>query len=252
MAQKKILVIDDMPHAATMIKARLEASGYQVIIASGGPEGLTSALAEKPDLVLLDIVMPAGGGYSVFTQLKMSPRTRSVPVIFLTAKDRPEDVARAYKLGVQYYVKKPYKPEVLLETVKKALEPSLPPRPRGLRKRILVVIGKDSEVTEFARLREMGYEVTVVLNIQEGSDEARKEMPDVIILDGTVVKANHYDGYYRLKLEFPLNSTPLILLVSQEEKTDFEKRIEGFGAYCLKPFNFIDLLGHIRMAIHKT
>ena len=61
MAQKKILVIDDMPHAATMIKARLEASGYQVIIASGGPEGLTSALAEKPDLVLLDIVMPAGG-----------------------------------------------------------------------------------------------------------------------------------------------------------------------------------------------
>ena len=59
----------------------------------------------------------------------MSPKTRSVPVIFLTAKDRPEDVARAYKLGVQYYVKKPYKPEVLLETVKKALEPSLPPQP---------------------------------------------------------------------------------------------------------------------------
>jgi hypothetical protein len=74
----------------------------------------------------------------------------------------------------------------------------------------------------------------------------------VIILDGTVVKANHYDGYYRLKLEFPLSSTPLILLVSQEEKTEFEKRIEGFGAYCLKPFNTIDLLGHIRMAIHKA
>ena len=254
MAEKKILVIDDMPHAATMVKARLEASGYRVITASDGQQGLTSAQAEKPDLILLDIVMPAGGGYSVFTQLKTSPKTRSIPVIFLTAKDRPEDVARAYKLGVQYYVKKPYEPEVLLETVKKALGPSAlpPPAQRGLRKRILVVIGKDSEVTEFAKLREMGYEVTVVLSIQEGSDEARKEMPDVIVLDGMVVKANHYDGYYRLKLEFPLSNTPLILLVSQEEKVEFQRRIEGLGAYCLKPINFIDLLGHVRMAIHKT
>ena len=132
MAKKRILLIDDMPNAAVMLKARLEASGYEVMAAFDGRQGLTYASAKKPDLILLDIVMPTGGGYSVYTRLKRSPKTRSVPVIFLTAKDRPEDVSRAYKLGAQYYLKKPYKPEMLLDTVKKALEPAgRPLQPRG-------------------------------------------------------------------------------------------------------------------------
>ncbi len=120
--KKKILVIDDMPNIVTMVKARLKASGYEVITATDGQEGLAYAHSEKPDLIILDVVMPAGGGYSVYSKLRMSSRTRSIPVIFLTAKDRPEDEATAYQLGPQYYIKKPYKPEKLLETVKKVLE----------------------------------------------------------------------------------------------------------------------------------
>jgi len=252
MAKKKILVIDDMPNIVTMVKARLEASGYEVLATSDGQQGLTYAFAEKPDLIILDIVMPAGGGYSIYTRLKMSPKTRSIPVIFLTAKDRPEDVARAYKLGVQYYVKKPYKPEMLLETVKKVLETSvLPQEPRGLRKRILV-IGKESEIAESVKLGEMGYEVTIVSTIQEGSEEAKKEKPDAILLDGMLVKANNYDGFYQLKLEFALSKIPIIISVTQEELKEFQKKLEGFNSYCLKPFNYIDLLGHIRVALQKN
>ena len=252
MAKKKILVIDDMPNIVTMLKARLEASGYEVIAAFDGQQGLTYANAEKPDLIILDIVMPAGGGYSAYTRLKMSPKTRSIPVIFLTAKDRPEDVARAYKLGVQYYVKKPYKPEMLLETVKKVLETSvLPKESRGLRKRILV-IGKESEIAESMKLGEMGYEVTIVSTLQEGSEEAKKEKPDVILLDGMLVKANNYDGFYQLKLEFALSKIPIIISVSKEELEEFQKKLEGFDSYCLKPLNYIDLLGHIRVALQKN
>jgi DNA-binding response OmpR family regulator len=252
MAKKKILVIDDMPNIVTMLKARLEASGYEVIAAFDGQQGLTYAYAEKPDLIILDIVMPAGGGYSVYTRLKMSPKTRSVPVIFLTAKDRPEDVARAYKLGAQYYVKKPYKPEMLLETVKKVLELSVhPQQPRGLRKRILV-IGKEPEIAESVKLGEMGYEVTIVSSIKEGSDEAEKEKPDVILLDGMLVKANNYDGFYQLKLEFALSKVPIIISVTKGELEEFQKKLGGFSRYCLKPFNYIDLLGHIRVALQKN
>lgn len=120
--KKKILVIDDMPNIVTMVKARLGASGYEVITATDGQKGLAYAYSEKPDLIILDVVMPAGGGYSVYSKLRMSSKTRSIPVIFLTAKDRPEDEAIAYQLGAQYYIKKPYKPEKLLETVKKVLE----------------------------------------------------------------------------------------------------------------------------------
>jgi DNA-binding response OmpR family regulator len=252
MAKKKILVIDDMPNVVTMVKARLEASGYEVIAALDGQQGLTYAYSENPDLIILDIVMPAGGGYSVYTRLKMSPKTRSVPVIFLTAKDRPEDVARAYNLGAQYYVKKPYKPEMLLETVKKVLESSVhPQQPRGLQKRILVM-GKEPEIAEFVKLVEMGYEVTIVSSIKEGSDEAKKEKPDAIFLDGSLVKANDYDGFYQLKLEFASIKTPVIVSVTRGELEEFQKKIGSFCSYCLKPFNYIDLLGLIRVALQKS
>jgi DNA-binding response OmpR family regulator len=251
MAKKKILVIDDMPNIVTMVKARLEASGYEVIAASDGQQGLTYAYREKPDLIILDIVMPAGGGYSVYTRLRMSPKTRSVPVIFLTAKDRPEDMARAYKLGAQYYVKKPYKPEMLLETVKKVLEPSIhPEKPRGLQKRILI-IWNGPEMDEFLKLDEMGYDITVVSSIKEGSEEAKREKPDVILLDGVLVKADHYDGFYQLKLEFALTKIPMIISVAKEELEEFKRKLGDFSSYCLKPLNTIDLLGHIRVALQR-
>ncbi len=252
MTRKKILVIDDMPNMVTMIKARLEASGYEVITALDGQQGLKYAYAEKPDLIILDIVMPARGGYSVYTRLKMFPKTRSVPVIFLTAKDRPEDIARAYQLGVQYYVKKPYKPEMLLETVKKVLEPhEFPQQTGGPQKRILA-IGKEPETAEFAKLREMGYEVTIVPSIKKGAEEAKKEKLHVILLDGRLVKANNYDGFYQLKLEFSSSKIPVILSVAQEELKEFQEKVGNIASYCLKPLNIIDLLGHIRVALQKN
>lgn len=251
MAPEKILVIDDMPSAAAMVKARLEASGYDVIVAQGGQQGLAAAQAEKPDLILLDIVMPAGGGYSVFTRLRMSPKTRSVPIIFLTAKDGPEDVARAYKLGARYYLKKPYKPERLLETVRRVLAPpDSPPEPGGLRKRILAII-REPERAELTALGEMGYEVTAVSSIREGSEEAAKVRPDVILVDGMLVKADQYDGFYQFKLEFALSDIPVIVLATPEEAEEFQRRIEDFGSCCLKPLNTVELLGHIRRALHK-
>jgi DNA-binding response OmpR family regulator len=252
MVKKKILVIDDMPNIVTMVKARLEASGYEVIAALDGQQGLTYAYSEKPDLIILDIVMPAGGGYSIYTRLKMSPKTRSVPVIFLTAKDRPEDVARAYNLGAQYFVKKPYKPEMLLGTVKKVLESSEhPQQPRGLQKRILV-IGKEAELAEFVKLVEMGYEVSIVSSIKEGSEEVKKEKPDIIFLDGSLVKADNYDGFYQLKLEFTSSEPPMIISVTKGDLEEFKKKLGSFSLFCLKPFNYIDLLGHIRVALQKN
>ena len=252
MEKKKILVIDDMPNIVTMVKARLEANGYEVIAALDAQQGLNCAHSEKPDLIILDIVMPTGGGYSVYTRLKMSPKTRSVPVIFLTAKDRPEDVARAYNLGAQYYVKKPYKPEMLLGTVRKALESSaLLQQPKGLQKRVLV-IGKEAEIAEFAKLVEMGYEVSIVSSIKDGSEEAKTEKPDVIFLDGSLVKANNYDGFYQLKLEFASTKTPIIITVTKPELEEFKKKTGSFCSYCVKPFNYVDLLGLIRVALQKN
>ena len=122
MTKKRILVVDDERDFVEMIKFRLEANGYEVIAAFDGIQGVAFAKRKKPDLILLDVMMPAGGGYLTCERLHMHPLTRSIPIIFLTAKSQLDDVAKAYSVGGKYYLTKPYEPELLLETVKKALE----------------------------------------------------------------------------------------------------------------------------------
>ena len=93
--------------------------------------------------------------------------------------------------------------------------------------------------------------MTIVSSIKEGSEEARKENPDLVLLDGMLVKVNNYDGFYQLKLEFPLSHIPTVIWVTKEELEEFQKKLDGFDSYCLKPFNYIDLLGHIRMVLQR-
>ena len=124
MTKKRILVVDDEKDFVKMLQIRLEANGYEVIAAFDGIQGVSFAKRKNPDLILLDVMMPAGGGYLVCERLKMSSNTWSIPVIFLTAKSRPEDEAKAYSAGAKFFLTKPYEPEVLLDTIKRALEPS--------------------------------------------------------------------------------------------------------------------------------
>ena len=123
MTKKRILVVDDEKDFVKMLQLRLEANGYEVIAAFDGIQGMMVAKREKPDLIILDVMMPAGDGYLVCERLKMSSFTWTIPVIFLSAKSRPEDEVKAYKAGAKYYLTKPYEPKVLLEVVKRALEP---------------------------------------------------------------------------------------------------------------------------------
>ncbi|MFQ5900733.1 MAG: response regulator [Thermodesulfobacteriota bacterium] len=122
MAKKKILIVEDEPEIVKVVTIRLEYQGYEVINARDATQGLTFAQWKKPDLIILDVSMPVADGFSVCESLKSSELTASIPVIFLTAKDRPEDEKRAYELGAKAYIKKPYEASVLLDEIKKALE----------------------------------------------------------------------------------------------------------------------------------
>ena len=124
MDKKRILVIDDEPDFVRVVQLRLEAAGYDVTVAFDGMQGVSSAHKEKPDLIILDIMMPAMHGHRVCEALKKSSKSRIIPIIYLTAKGSKEDEELAYKLGAEHFLTKPYDPEVLLETIKKALEPT--------------------------------------------------------------------------------------------------------------------------------
>lgn len=120
MAKEKILVVDDEEDMARALYVRLKANGYNVVFASDSVQAFATANQENPDLILLDIMIPGGGGFVVAEQLKQSAATRRIPIIFLTGIPGGEE--RAYKLGASGYIMKPYQPEELMKAIHNALE----------------------------------------------------------------------------------------------------------------------------------
>nr|MBN2276133.1 response regulator [candidate division Zixibacteria bacterium] len=113
----KILVIDDEPQVTEIIDAFLTNAGHQVVVDNIASAGLKKARALKPDIILLDIMMPDSDGYSICNELKHDPETSRIPVVFLTGKDRSDDMGRSFKVGGDMFIKKPFSCERLLEIV---------------------------------------------------------------------------------------------------------------------------------------
>ena len=126
--KKKILIVDDERDIVKALRIRLQSHGYEVVTAFDGAQGVFIAHKEVPDLVLLDIRMPAGDGFSVAQQLRKSTDTLHIPIIFLTGSPEKNSEQRAEHLGARFYIKKPYDPEELLDAVRRALETE-PPDP---------------------------------------------------------------------------------------------------------------------------
>ncbi len=120
--KKKILIVDDERDIVKALVIRLQSRGYEVVVAYDGAQGVFMAHKENPDLILLDIRMPAGDGFSVAEKLKQSEDTRTIPIIFLTGSPEKNAEGRAMELGARFYIKKPYDPEELLDAMERALE----------------------------------------------------------------------------------------------------------------------------------
>ncbi len=120
--KKKILIVDDERDIVKALAIRLQSKGYQTVVAFDGAQGVFMAHKEKPHLIILDIRMPAGDGFSVAEKLKESKSTRKIPVIFLTGSPELEAEERAMALGARFYIKKPYDPEELLDAIQRALQ----------------------------------------------------------------------------------------------------------------------------------
>ncbi len=111
-----ILVVDDTPENIDTVVGILNKQ-YKIRVAVHGVEALEMASSKKPDIILLDIMMPGMDGYEVCQKLKENPETKQIPIIFLTAKTEAEDVVRGLKLGASDYVTKPFHPQELLARI---------------------------------------------------------------------------------------------------------------------------------------
>lgn len=124
MPKKTILIVDDEVELVGMVQIRLEANNFNIITAYDGISGLEKAEIAKPDLILLDVMMPGIDGHETLRRLKASDETRSIPVIMFTAKEHMEDLEQANELGAQDYVVKPFNPAILLQKINSCLEGS--------------------------------------------------------------------------------------------------------------------------------
>ena len=119
---RKILVVDDERHIVRLVQVNLERAGYQVIAAFDGREALKKVASEKPDLIVLDVMMPVMDGFSALKQLRADAATKDIPVIMLTAKAQDADVFRGWASGVDMYLTKPFNPLELMTFVKRIFE----------------------------------------------------------------------------------------------------------------------------------
>lgn len=120
---KKIVYIEDDIEMTYLIKMILERKGYEIITTNNGLEGFELVEKERPDLVLLDLMMPEIDGWDIFQQLRSNKKTENIPVIVISAKAQPIDKVLGLQVAkVNNYVGKPFKPQELIDSIEKILD----------------------------------------------------------------------------------------------------------------------------------
>jgi len=120
-SKKKILIVEDEESLLKLESILLTSKGYDVRGVPNGRLALEAIAEEKPDLVLLDIMLPEIDGFEVCRRVKEDPETRDIPVVMLTAKKTREDMAKGEKVGADWYITKPFKSAMVIETIQRFL-----------------------------------------------------------------------------------------------------------------------------------
>jgi DNA-binding response OmpR family regulator len=119
----RILIVEDDQDVARLMAARLASVGYEVRAVVDGALAIKEAQGFRPNLIVLDLMLPAGGGQSVLQRLKLSSHTNTIPVIVVTGVESEESKRQLMKQGVAAYLRKPYEPQALIAKVKELVRP---------------------------------------------------------------------------------------------------------------------------------
>ena len=135
-ARRKVLVVDDEADVLLLCRVNLEFEGYDVVEASDGEEAMRKVAEERPDVVLLDVMMPKMDGWQVLAALKGDPVTSDIPVVMLTAKVQDQDQIKGWSGGAAEYITKPFSPLALSQVLEEVL--SKDPEEEERRRRMIL------------------------------------------------------------------------------------------------------------------
>ena len=212
-----ILVIDDHPHALSLLREILEEAGYQVLAASDGEQGLRMAQEQMPIAITLDIMMPNKDGWQVLHALKNDPKTREIPVVLVTVVDQK---ALGYQLGATDYLVKPLKADDLLASLSRIMS-------REQRSRLLVV-DDDPNVHDMVAqlLEDSNYQIQAVSDGAQAIAAAQTEPPDIILLDLLMPNMDGFGVIEELRQHPKTREIPIVILTAKSLSADEEKSLE--------------------------
>jgi two-component system, OmpR family, alkaline phosphatase synthesis response regulator PhoP len=121
MSKKRILIVDDEKDLVYGVSLQLETSGFEVLVAYDGQEGLDKARKEKPDLIILDLMLPKIDGFKVCRMLKFDEKYKKIPIILFTVRAQESDKQTAAEVCADAYITKPFEPQVLLDKIEELL-----------------------------------------------------------------------------------------------------------------------------------
>lgn len=234
------MIVDDEPDFVSMLRERLSVD-YHVLTASDGRTGLDKARQERPDLILLDLMMPRMNGYEVCDELKRDVLTKGIVVIILTAKVEEAEKYRGLKSGADDYITKPFKMTFLLERIKEYLERKSPHK--------ILIVDDDRDLVRILtdRLEFEGYETVSVYEGLRAIEIAHHKMPDLILLDLQMPAGNGQTVLQNLRSRPLTKNIPVIVLTGVEgERLEEEMRVAGAQGLMRKPYDMEMLLRKIR------
>lgn len=264
----KILVIEDEKTLVNLITSRLEKEGYKVFSALDGEDGLKMIIKKKPDLILLDIIMPKVNGYEVLE--KMKEEGLSIPVIIISNSGQPVEIERTKELGaVDHLIKTQFDPSEVVEKVDRCLDKEragsysqieLKPREEeGARKLNLniLLVEDDPFLRDICgkKLAKEGYTIYEAVDGSEAIELARRVKPDIVLLDVILPTMDGFQVLKKIRSEKDetIKNVPIIMLSNLGQEDDIKRAMDlGANDYLVKAhFTTDEIADRINVMLKK-
>ena len=269
-----ILIVEDNKMNRDMLATRLRRSGYEVLMADDGEQGVAAAKRERPALILMDMSLPGLNGWEATRLLKSSPETSAIPVIALTAHAIASDRDQAIAAGCDDYDTKPVDLARLIGKMSQWVKPGIaaapgeeaaPAGPAASALDIInsspttavkILLVEDNEMNRdmlSRRLLKRGYGVIIAIDGEQGVALAKTERPDLILMDLSLPGLDGMEATLLLKAMPDLASVPIIALTAHAMAGDREKAIAaGCDDYDTKPVEIDRLVGKIEQCLERA
>jgi len=237
---KKILIIEDDVFLGDVLLKKLKNSGYETYLARDGVLGLKYVRELKPDLVLLDIILPSMNGYEILEEKFKDPTISSIPVIVISNSGQPVEINHVLSLGVKdYLIKAQFDPEEVLNKVrlqlregaeapkneKKEVNSPVPPSSSPLQDKKIMWVEDDIFLSEIIakKLATQGCKLFHEINGEKALETAEREQPSIILLDILLSGIDGFEILKRLKENPAVKGIPVIMLSNLGQQTDINK-----------------------------